>query len=59
VEEYQKPRKRKKNLINELSLKDIYAPAHSFKEFNPNQGLEKPPEDYDPYSRMRGLQPIG
>ena len=45
--------------MNELGLKDIFSPAASFKEFNPELSLEKAPEDYDPYARMRGVKPVG
>lgn len=43
MEDYQKPRKRKKNLINEQNLKHIYTPASAFKEFNQNQDIDKAP----------------
>jgi hypothetical protein len=33
IEDYQKPKKRKKNLINEQSLKHIFTLAVGFKEF--------------------------
>jgi hypothetical protein len=31
IEDYQKPKKRQKNLINEQSLKNVYKPAVIFK----------------------------
>jgi hypothetical protein len=52
----EKPRKRKKNLLNMLRLKDIFAGAVEFKEFAAESTIDKAPEDYDPYHRIRDIK---
>lgn len=43
LSQMQQPRKRKKNLINEISLKHIYTPATAFKQFQNQPDIEKAP----------------
>ena len=59
ISELQQPKKRKKNLINQLSLKHIFSKAESFKQFDSAPDIDIAPEEYDPYHRMRDFQPLG
>jgi hypothetical protein len=59
VENAEQPRKRKKNLINQESLRSIYTSAKPFKQFTKVEEMDKVPEDYDPYWKVRDLQIIG
>ena len=43
VGELQQPKKRKKNLINELGLKNIYTQAEPFKQFDTLPEIDKAP----------------
>ncbi len=39
-----------------LKIKDIFAGAVEFKEFAAESSIDKAPEDYDPYHRIRDIK---
>ena len=39
-----------------LKIKDIFDESIEFKEFMSESNIDKAPEDYDPYHRIRDIQ---